>query len=272
MALTHEHRRNREATDPVNAALNYCYSLAEAECRTALIVLGLDPGLGVLHADKPGRDSLALDLMEALRPAVDRAVIRCLGIDQHRGSRRIPSSWFRETRTGQVLLKAPLSHELAEHLPRWGSVVQPYARQMGEMFTAVAERGITAVLRTADSPYRRRVEPPRKVTRFTVRVPTDVVPAAGSVDDALAGLSDERLARLLEVITSAAPDRGSRGRPRTDDTSLAAGLWVWCHGHSIGAGLGVSRTTVANRVQEWKRAGVWPEIRDALHRESSMGG
>ena len=43
---------------PLNALLNYCYRLAEAEARLALLVVGLDPGLGLLHADYPGRDAV----------------------------------------------------------------------------------------------------------------------------------------------------------------------------------------------------------------------
>ena len=46
--------------------------LLESEARLAAAALGLDPGLGVLHLDTPNRDSLACDLMEAVRPQVDR--------------------------------------------------------------------------------------------------------------------------------------------------------------------------------------------------------
>jgi len=43
----------------------------ESEARLAVTALGLDPGLGVLHADAPGRDSLAFDVLEPARPVVD---------------------------------------------------------------------------------------------------------------------------------------------------------------------------------------------------------
>ena len=61
----------RRAANPANAMLNYLYALLEAETRLACLACGLDPGLGVFHADQKSRDSLVLDLMEAVRPQVD---------------------------------------------------------------------------------------------------------------------------------------------------------------------------------------------------------
>lgn len=51
----------RLAANPANAILNYLYAILEAEARLACLAVGLDPGLGVLHADLKARDSLALD-------------------------------------------------------------------------------------------------------------------------------------------------------------------------------------------------------------------
>ena len=59
---------SRLAVNPVNAILNYLYALLEAETTIACHAVGLDPTLGIVHADNRGRDSLALDLMEAVRP------------------------------------------------------------------------------------------------------------------------------------------------------------------------------------------------------------
>src|SRR5260370_26879918 len=61
----------RLAVNPPGAILNYCYTLLESEARLAASALGLDPGIGMLHVDTPNRDSLACDIMEAARPAVD---------------------------------------------------------------------------------------------------------------------------------------------------------------------------------------------------------
>src|SRR5205823_196578 len=71
-------RSPRQATNPPNAILNYLYAILEAECRVACLRVGLDPGMGVVHADTPYRDSLALDVMEAVRPDIDEFVLRLL--------------------------------------------------------------------------------------------------------------------------------------------------------------------------------------------------
>jgi CRISPR/Cas system-associated endonuclease Cas1 len=63
------------ATNPAGAILNYLYSLVEAETTLACHAVGLDPGLGIFHVDQRDRASLALDLMEAVRPLVDSYVL-----------------------------------------------------------------------------------------------------------------------------------------------------------------------------------------------------
>jgi CRISP-associated protein Cas1 len=69
-------RSRRPPLDPVNALLSFLYSLLTHDCRTALEGVGLDPAVGFLHRDRPGRPSLALDLMEELRPVLaDRLVL-----------------------------------------------------------------------------------------------------------------------------------------------------------------------------------------------------
>lgn len=70
---------NRGATDPVNAMLNYAYHQAEMECVIALRTHGLSPELGIDHADIRGRDSMALDLIECLRPSVDELILGLVG-------------------------------------------------------------------------------------------------------------------------------------------------------------------------------------------------
>src|SRR5215203_4652779 len=67
--------KNRHATHPVNAMLNYAYAVLESQVRIATVSRGLDPAIGYLHACRPGRVSLVYDLMEPLRPRVDRSVL-----------------------------------------------------------------------------------------------------------------------------------------------------------------------------------------------------
>lgn len=69
-------RSRRPPLDPVNALLSFLYTLLTHDCRSAAESVGLDPAVGFLHRDRPGRPSLALDLMEELRPALaDRVVL-----------------------------------------------------------------------------------------------------------------------------------------------------------------------------------------------------
>jgi CRISPR-associated protein Cas1 len=71
-----EGRTRRPPRDPVNAMLSFLYALLRAECASALEGVGLDPQVGYLHALRPGRPALALDLMEELRPVLaDRLAI-----------------------------------------------------------------------------------------------------------------------------------------------------------------------------------------------------
>lgn len=60
-------RVRRPPTDPVNALLSFTYSMITQECVSALTGVGLDPYVGFLHKDRPGRPSLALDLLEEFR-------------------------------------------------------------------------------------------------------------------------------------------------------------------------------------------------------------
>jgi CRISP-associated protein Cas1 len=70
-------RERRPPPDPVNAMLSFGYTLLTSEAVAACEISGLDPHLGVLHATRRGRPSLALDLIEELRPVVvDAAVVR----------------------------------------------------------------------------------------------------------------------------------------------------------------------------------------------------
>ncbi len=66
--FTFSNRNRRPPTDAVNAMLSFAYTLLASECRHALEAVGLDSYVGFLHTDRPGRASLALDIMEELRP------------------------------------------------------------------------------------------------------------------------------------------------------------------------------------------------------------
>lgn len=72
-------RSRRPPLDAVNALLSLAYSTLALDCASALESVGLDSYVGFLHRDRPGRTSLALDLMEELRPCMaDRFVLTCI--------------------------------------------------------------------------------------------------------------------------------------------------------------------------------------------------
>jgi CRISPR-associated protein Cas1 len=76
-------RSRRPPRDPINALLSFVYTLLVGECVAACEGVGLDPQLGFLHALRPGRSSLALDLMEELRaPIADRMVLTLINRGQ----------------------------------------------------------------------------------------------------------------------------------------------------------------------------------------------
>jgi CRISPR-associated protein Cas1 len=75
-AFIFKNRNKRPPLDYVNAMLSFSYSLLAGMCASALETVGLDPYVGFLHRDRPGRISLALDLMEELRAVyADRFVL-----------------------------------------------------------------------------------------------------------------------------------------------------------------------------------------------------
>jgi len=67
-ALRFQGRNRRPPRDAFNALLSFLYTLLTHDCRSALETVGLDPAVGFLHRDRPGRPSLALDLAEEFRP------------------------------------------------------------------------------------------------------------------------------------------------------------------------------------------------------------
>jgi len=85
-------RNRRPPTDNVNAMLSYVYSLLAHEAVAALEGVGLDPAVGFLHRDRPGRPSLALDLMEEFRSwLADRLVLTLINRREVTGKQFVKS-------------------------------------------------------------------------------------------------------------------------------------------------------------------------------------
>jgi CRISPR-associated protein Cas1 len=77
-----ERRSRRPPLDRFNALLSFLYTLLVHDCRTAVEGVGLDAQLGFLHAVRPGRPALALDLMEEFRPLADRLALTLINRGQ----------------------------------------------------------------------------------------------------------------------------------------------------------------------------------------------
>jgi CRISPR-associated protein Cas1 len=92
-------RSRRPPLDNLNSLLSFFYTLLVHDVTAALETVGLDPAVGYLHRDRPGRPSLALDLMEEFRPVLaDRLALSLVNRQQIRGK------GFKKTETGAVLM------------------------------------------------------------------------------------------------------------------------------------------------------------------------
>lgn len=132
-------RNKRPPTDNVNAMLSFIYTLLTNNIAAALETVGLDPYVGVLHTERPGRVSLALDLIEELRPVLaDRFVLSMIN------KRIVQRGDFLKKENGAILMKDDarkrflsewqsrkkemLTHPYLQEKIEWGMV--PYVQAM----------------------------------------------------------------------------------------------------------------------------------------------
>lgn len=119
-------RNKRPPLDFVNAMLSFGYSLLANDCAAALEGVGLDSYVGFLHRDRPGRKSLALDMMEELRAVlVDRFVLTLIN------NRQIRSEHFQMTESGAVIFT---DDGKKKFLSAWqerkrGQITHPYLQE-----------------------------------------------------------------------------------------------------------------------------------------------
>ena len=132
-------RSRRPPLDAFNALLSFAYSLLAHDCASALESVGLDAYVGYLHRDRPGRESLALDLMEELRPCfadrfvltlINNRVLKAIDFDFRESGAVLLTDTGRRTflQKWQERKKETISHPfLEENLP-WGLV--PYVQSL----------------------------------------------------------------------------------------------------------------------------------------------
>ncbi|MFZ2002575.1 MAG: CRISPR-associated endonuclease Cas1 [Candidatus Sulfotelmatobacter sp.] len=126
----------RLAVTPAHAILNYCFALLEAETRLAISSLGLDPGLGLgLHTDTADRSSMAFDILEPVRPEVERWLLSWIA------SEPLRRADFFETATGNCRLMAPMCTKLSATAPAWRKLVAPWAEYVVRTLWAGTKSG-----------------------------------------------------------------------------------------------------------------------------------
>jgi len=133
------YRNKRPPLDNVNAMLSFVYSLLAHDTTAALETVGLDPYVGYLHRDRPGRASLALDLMEELRPIyADRFVLSLINrkeVNPNGFIRMENGAVLMDDETRRTILKVwqsrkqeEIRHPFLQEKMEWGLV--PYAQAM----------------------------------------------------------------------------------------------------------------------------------------------
>lgn len=132
-------RNRRPPLDNINAILSFAYTILAGDCANALSSIGLDPYVGFMHSARPGRTSLALDLMEELRPVLaDRFVLTLVN------TKAIQPVHFEKQKDGAVLLndngrkvffnawqnhkKEIITHPYLKEKVEWGLV--PYTQAL----------------------------------------------------------------------------------------------------------------------------------------------
>ncbi len=141
-------RTGRYAEDPINALLNYGYGILLGETHRAVHYAGLDPYGGFLHADRPGKPSLALDLMEEFRThLVDRVVFglatkRALSpsdFEKVDGVCRLKDHARRDV-LGRLLGKLESEIRYREMKVRWSDLILYQARLLAKFLRGEVER------------------------------------------------------------------------------------------------------------------------------------
>lgn len=123
-------RNRRPPLDNMNALLSFLYTVLTHDAISALEAVGLDPCVGFLHVDRPGRPSLALDIMEEFRPVlVDRLALSLVNRQQIRGK------GFIKTESGSVLMDDETRKKVlvAYQERKKQEIIHPY---MGEKMAA----------------------------------------------------------------------------------------------------------------------------------------
>lgn len=221
--------------------------------RITLLAFGLNPGVGVLHADLKARDALALDLMEVVRPRVDAYVLDLLR------THTFAARDFFETRQGVCRVLPPLTHPLSETAPVWAKAVAPVAEAVlraifrPEGRTPQRDRTMPTVLTGANRSAGREATR-RRPWQWVAAVASDLPPACKTCGAALDepkraycnGCLPERRAASLAIFATAGPEALAELRAAGADSA---------YGGNAGRKRRRRNAELVRAIAEWERSG-----------------
>jgi CRISPR-associated protein Cas1 len=200
----------RGATNPANAILNLLYALLETETVLACHAVGLDPGIGVFHRDRRDRTSMALDIMEAARPAVDAYLLAFFT------QRTLSAREFTETRDGVCRIAPRFAEQFVATCDLWRTHIAPFVELVAHLLAQHARSPVprlTPITRTNHllawddrRPDRRR----RQLSGEFAVLPRTCPDCGAPIRDRRRSYCDECRARRVA-------DRGTSARSKAGD-------------------------------------------------------
>jgi CRISPR/Cas system-associated endonuclease Cas1 len=190
------------ATTPGNAILNYLFGIARTEMTVALLGAGLDIGIGLFHADRDGRPSLALDGLEAVRPYIEAWCLAFLT------ATAFANRDFIEMSDGEIRLGYPFSAHLAHTAALWRPPCEQVAEWLARAFAGAID--LTAVKPGPDDlpQIAPAVAEPQIVNRKLSSLPPDLLPAhvtTPAIRQLQRGLQDDPVPRTCTNCGKALP-------------------------------------------------------------------
>jgi hypothetical protein len=241
---------NRNATDFVNACLNYAYKICETEAMYACYTTGLHPALGLshgaIHEDKP---AMALDIIEPLRPIADQVVLSYL--DHGNGipftelgkPAYLEKECAYELDNGVCRLFPPMTTRLASAV---SMAVAPYAMQWAETIT----RGLAATARiSVVAPFDPRIRERTEAKELDPSITADEL------------IPDHVWNAVRELIPPRTHNKGIVTDPRKILAGIVAHEIYGVTWPKVSAICHMDFRTCRRRLEQWKESGAWEAIK-----------
>ena len=248
---------NSHATDPINACLNFAYHIAETVAIHACHAYGLLPELGINHRDKNGRASMALDLIEVIRPQVDAAILRMMAPMGVMPAELLDRRYFLESGDGTVRLCAPLTHQITSHAGDWTDVLMPHAYHVARTLANAA----TGVV-TVPKPRGMKTDAVKAHRSYPKNRLRDGITSSSVIPDALW----EKIESLCPVIP--ANKRGPRFS--TTQRELVAAFALRYVLAVPWQSVNVNKQTLDRNYDQWVKCGAWEKIKPLIENHGHL--